>query len=321
MNHKQALTGHVLALATVMVWGTTFISTKVLLRSFTPVEILFIRFVIGFIALMAAYPHRMKLTQRKHELYFAAAGLSGVTLYFLMENIALTYTLASNVGVIVSVAPFFTAIAAHIFLDGEKLKPPFFIGFLAALAGICFISFSGSTLKLDPIGDVLAVLAALDWAIYSILMKKIGALNYGTVPATRRTFFYGLIFMIPALVFFGFKPEAGALIKPVNLFNLLFLGLGASALCFASWNFALKLLGAVKTSVYIYLVPVITVICSFLMLHEPITPLALIGMLLTLLGLFISENRLPLRRKKTGGEKVLVGGESILAAGEDAGAD
>ncbi|MDD4599539.1 MAG: DMT family transporter, partial [Negativicutes bacterium] len=86
------------------------------------------------------------------------------------ENIALTYTFASNVGGIISIAPFFTAIFAHLFLDGEKLRWQFFIGFAVAIIGIFLISFNGSShLKLNPTGDILAVLAAMVWAAYSVL--------------------------------------------------------------------------------------------------------------------------------------------------------
>ena len=82
---------------------------------------------------------------------------------------------------------------------------------------------------------------------------------------------------------------AAALSRPVNLLNLRYLGLGASAACFVTWNFALRRLGAVKTSVYIYLVPVVTIFTSALVLHERITPLAALGTALTMLGLFLSE--------------------------------
>lgn len=293
MDRKKETFGHLLAIATVFIWGTTFISTKILLKAFTPIEILFLRFIIGWIALSLAYPHRLKIKDRKQELYFAGAGLSGITLYFLLENIALTYTFASNVGVIISIVPFFTALAAHLFLEGERLKLQFLVGFLIALAGVFLISFQGaSVLKLNPLGDILAVLAAAVWAIYSILTKKISEFQYHTVQTTRRIFFYGLIFMIPALFIFGFHPSITLLMQPINLFNIVFLGLGASAICFATWNMAVRILGAVKTSVYIYMVPVITVITSVLILHETITGLGVCGIILTMAGLFISENKL-----------------------------
>lgn len=286
-------TGHLFALATILIWGTTFISTKVLLVDFQPAEILFFRFIIGLLALFVVYPRRMKGTTIRQEFTFGAAGLCGVCLYYLLENIALTYTMASNVGVIISVAPFFTAILSHLFLkQDEKLRVNFFIGFIVAMAGIALISFNGSTLQLNPLGDLLALLAAFLWACYSILTRKISRFGYNTILTTRRLFFYGILFMIPSLFLFDFKLDLGRFTNVTYLLNIFFLGLGASALCFVTWNFAVKLLGAVKTSIYIYLVPVITVAASVLILHEPFTWMTGAGTVLTLAGLLLSESKL-----------------------------
>lgn len=290
--------GHLCALLTIIIWGTTFISTKVLLVDFQPVEILFFRFVMGLLALLVIYPHRLRNITHKQELTFVAAGLCGICLYYLLENIALTYTMASNVGVIISVAPFFTAILGHLFLKEEgKLRANFFIGFVVAIAGIFLISLNGSKLELNPVGDLLSLLAAFVWACYSILTKKISSYGYNTILTTRRVFFYGILFMIPALFLFDFHLDLDRFTNPVYLLNIIFLGLGASALCFVSWNFAVKILGAVKTSIYIYMVPVITVVTSVLILHEKITVLSVVGALLTLAGLFLSESKISLRKK------------------------
>lgn len=289
---NKSTAGHLSALLTIVIWGTTFISTKILLVDFKPVEILFFRFVMGLLALLAVYPHRLKKTTFRQEITFAAAGLCGICLYYLLENIALTFTLASNVGVIISVAPFFTAILSHIALKEEKPHAKFFIGFAVAMAGIFLISFNGSKMQLNPVGDFLALLAAVIWACYSVLTKKISGYGYNTILTTRRIFFYGILFMIPSLLLFDFKLELTRFANAVYLFNIIYLGLGASALCFVTWNFAVKVLGAVKTSVYIYMVPVITVVTSVLILHEKITVLSGIGSLLTLAGLFLSESRL-----------------------------
>ncbi len=288
MGNKTAL-GHLAALLTVTVWGTTFISTKVLLTYFQPVEILFIRFVLGFVVLCIAAPRRLRTTGWRQEVTFALAGLSGICLYYLLENIALTFTLASNVGVIISIAPFFTALLAHFILHAEALHRSFFFGFVVAIAGILLISFNGSQLALNPLGDLLAVAAAFVWAVYSLLTRRISRFGYPVLLATRRTFLYGLLFMIPTLFLFDFHPQLSALIHPTVLLNLLYLGLGASALCFVTWNFAVKELGAVKTSVYIYAVPVITVLTSALILQEPLTLLTGLGTALTLAGLVLSE--------------------------------
>ncbi len=289
MGNKR-LAGHLTALFTIIIWGTTFISTKVLLADFKPVEILFFRFVLGFAALILACPSRMKGVGRMQEITFVLAGLSGVCLYYLLENIALTYTMASNVGVIISVAPFFTAILSRLFLKSEgKLRANFFIGFVVAMAGVALISFNGSRLELNPEGDVLAVLAAFVWACYSVLTRKISSFGYPVILTTRRTFFYGILFMAPALFFFDFEMRLERFSDMTHLINILYLGLGASALCFVTWNLALKVLGAVKTSVYIYMVPVITVVTSVLVLREPVTWASLAGTILAVAGLFLSS--------------------------------
>ncbi len=262
MEHSNR-TGHLLAFATTMIWGTTFVCTKVLLAAFEPIEILFFRFMLGGIALCAAYPKRLRVRDKKKELLFFLAGLCGVTFYFLLENIALTHTLASNVGVIISVAPFFTALLSRIVFRVE----------------------------INPIGDLLAVGAAFVWACYSILTKKISTYGYKTVQTTRRIFFYGLLGILPILPFFKFELGLHRFLTPIYAANLLFLGLGASALCYVTWNVAVKVLGAVKTSVYIYLVPVVTVVTSILILHEKLTIVSLVGTVLTLLGLIVSERR------------------------------
>ncbi|MEK3737210.1 MULTISPECIES: DMT family transporter [Paenibacillus] len=292
MNQRKINTGHLLALLTILIWGTTFISTKILLKDFTPVEILFFRFLIGYFVLLLIYSRPIRTTSFKEELLFISAGLCGVTLYFLIENIALVYTLASNVGVIVSIAPFFTAVIAHFFLEEEKFRRQFIIGFLIALAGIILIGLNGSfLLQLNPIGDLLALLAPVVWAIYSVLMRKISVLKVHTIGATRRVFFYGLLFMLPALFLFDFQLGPSRFKEISNVAHLLFLGLGASALCFLTWNKAVGILGAVKTSVYIYIVPVITVAASALVLNEKITWAILTGTFLTLIGSYISERK------------------------------
>ena len=281
--------GHFMALFTIFVWGTTFISTTVLLEDFLPSEILFVRISIAILALTLARPKRLHMLSPKHEWYFAGAGLCGVTLYFLLENIALTYTYSANCSIILSTAPFFVALAVYWFLGGAAPSRWFFLGFVFAMLGIGLIALNGQQLHINPLGDLLCILAAISWAGYSIFVKKIDAHGYDTLLVTRRIFCYGLLFLLPCLPLVGFSPSVSALMKPVNLFNFLYLGLGASALCFVTWNTAVKRLGAVKTSVYIYVCPAVTIVFAALLLHDPILPMSLLGAGLTLLGLLISQ--------------------------------
>ena len=284
--------GHLLALMAVLVWGTTFISSKILLRSFATAEILFIRFVLGYLVLVLLCRKRIRAEGWKEERWYLLAGLSGVTLYYFLENQALVYTLASNVGVIVSSAPLFTVILAAIFLKEEKIGARFFAGFVCAMAGIVLISFQGGeSVELNPKGDFLAVTAAFWWGIYSVVLRKISAYQRNTLAVTRRIFFWGVVFMIPMFLGTGDLKHFDRIFQPVNFGNLLFLGIGASALCFAAWNYAVEALGAVKSSVYIYLNPVTTLIGAYLILGERITTAGAIGTVLTFAGLALSEKK------------------------------
>ena len=292
MPRRQKTLGHIAALLTILIWGTTFVSTKVLLQDFTPVTVLFTRFVIGYAFLWCLKPRWMPFSGWKKEFLFAGAGLTGVTLYFLLENIALTYTLASNVGIIGAVVPFFTALLAHFLIKGERFTPRFFLGFVAAFSGIFLIMANGAfVLELNPAGDLLALGAAFVWAVYSILMKKIGVNTSNMVTCTRRIFFYGIVMMVPALFLLPVNFDWDLFIRPVNAANLLYLGFFASALCFLAWSRVVEVLGAVKSSVYIYMVPVVAVIASALILGETLTWISITGILLTLCGVMISEYR------------------------------
>lgn len=286
---NPALTGHLLALSTMLVWGTTFISTKVLLTDFSPIEILFSRFFIGFFALIFLMPHFFSPKPLRHELTFAAAGFLGITLYFLFENVALTYTQAANVGVIIGTVPFFTAIVDRFFGSRQRLHTSFFIGFATAMCGIALMSLGSTQLQINPLGDLLALLASLTWAFYTLFIRRAGSYGYNTMQVTRRVFLYGIIFMLPFmyLLDFSFKPEA--YLTTVNLCNLLFLGLGASAICFFTWNYAVKLIGSVQTAPYLYVSPAVTAAAAVLILHEVITPRCFAGIVLAMAGLIISE--------------------------------
>ena len=115
MKREHQVTGHIAAIVTCLIWGTTFVSTKVLLQDFGPVDLLFSRFLLGYFTLWLMRPKKLR-TEKGQEIIFVGAGLCGVCLYYLFENIALTYTQASNVSVIVSTAPLKRRKITKIFL-------------------------------------------------------------------------------------------------------------------------------------------------------------------------------------------------------------
>jgi drug/metabolite transporter (DMT)-like permease len=313
---EKTAAGIILASASVLIWGITFVSTKYLLESFSALEILILRFIAAYIGLWIMSPHILQLEKKSQELLFVAAGLCGVTVYQFMENVAISFTSASNVSIIVSICPFFTAVIAQIFLHEKHLSIRFVVGFIVAILGVALVSLNGAVVfHLNPKGDFLALAAAVSWGFYSLFVSKINALGIPTIQATRRMFFWAIVCMIPIAVF-GYAVHGGnsasaavsanaglnqtAVIldaavnkmRFANLFNwvnLLFLGLGASAFCFVAWNKACSLLGTVRATIGIYLIPVVTVVFAFFALGEKITIMGICGALLTIFGLVLSE--------------------------------
>ncbi len=278
------------------VWGLTFVSTKVLLNYLNPIEILFARTALGFLALCLLRPRILRPQTRSHELLFAAAGLTGAFGYYLAENTALQFADASFVSVAVSTAPLFTAALGFAFLKEEGFGPRFVAGFVIAIAGIALISLREGPAHASPIGIALCLVAALAWAVYSIIIKRLSTYGYDTIAVTKRVFAWGLVYMVIMLVITGDLFPLATLGEPLVLGNLAFLGVLASAGCFVTWGYSVKHLGATAASAYIYLQAPITVVWAVILLGEPLTAAIVIGLVLVVFGLALSEG-LHIRRR------------------------
>lgn len=290
MNKKTL--GNLLALLTVLIWGTTFVVTKNLLNSFKPIEILLYRFSIAFLVLFVVYPKIFTVKKWNHELMFALAGLSGVAIYQFLENTALTYTTATNAAIITSMAPFFTAILSFWVLKDEGLTRRFVIGFIIGIIGVVLVSLNGIfILELNPFGDLLLVLAVFMWATYSVFTRIVSRYGYNMIQVTRRITMYGVIFIIPIYLFSHPEFSIDKILVLENGLSIAFLGFIASALCFSTWNIAIKHIGSVKTTIYIYAIPVVTVIFSAIFLEEKLTWMGIVGTILTIIGLLISTRK------------------------------
>lgn len=289
----SSLLGHTLALITAFVWGITFVSTKLLLESYSPLAIMVMRFTLAYIGLWIIHPHFYRPKSLRSEMNYFLAGLTGVTGYFFLENTALIYTTVSNTGLILASAPLFVALVAHFFTHDERFHTNLLTGFFVAVAGVALVIFNGQAyLKVNPLGDFLAVLAALIWAFYSLAIKRMDH-NLSAIFLTRRTFFYGILLGLAWLLATEGGLNLSYLSTKGNSYHLLFLGLIASGMCYVFWSLAIRAIGAIKTSNYIYLMPLFTMVASWLVLKESITPLMLVGGGCILLGVYITERGWP----------------------------
>lgn len=281
---------HILALATIAVWGTTFVSTKVLLtHGLTPPEIMFYRFIIAY-ALTWIFARKLWTDTWKDELLLAVAGFTGGTLYFLAENTAIDYSITSNVALVVCVTPVLTALLTSLCYK-ERITVRLVVGSVVSLLGVGFVVLNGTVLQIHPLGDALALVAAFAWAVYSVVVRRFDG-RYTTWFVTRKVFFYGIVTMIPFIAAgMGGGLHLERLAIPIVAGNVLSLSVVASMLCFYSWNLVLEKLGTVRASNYMYTQPLVSLACSVAILGEPITHIALLGTVFILVGIYVAERR------------------------------
>lgn len=289
---KSNMIYHITAVITVLIWGSTFVSSKVLiLHGMTPEEIFTVRFLIAYFCIWLFSPRRLFSDDWKDEARMVLLGITGGSVYFVTENNALSLSYVNNVSFIVCTAPLLTTLLAIALFRDVHATWKIITGSLLALLGVGMVIFNGHfVLHLSPLGDALALSASLCWAVYSLLLRGVSG-RYGAVFITRKVFFYGLVTMIP---FFIVKPWAfplSHLTEPVVAGNLLFLGFVASFLCFFLWSWVTKKIGALKTANYVYINPISTVIVSAVFLHEKMAPIAVVGSLCILAGVFIANKQ------------------------------
>ena len=293
LQPKPTLGVYIAAFLIVVIWGCTFVQTKVLINAgLRPDEIFALRFVIAYLLMLPFSGRRLFLDSPRDELTALLLGLSGGSLYFIVENYALAYGYCSNVSLIVCLTPLITALIVGWRYPAERLGKAGAVGSLLALAGMSMVVFNGNfVLKLSPLGDILAFAACLCWALYSLLIKQLGA-RYSNMLVTRKVFGYGLVTIFPLLLWrgmnYGIILDGGVAVWG----NILFLGCVASMLCFLGWNWCLARLGTVRATNFLYLNPVIAIVSSALVLGERVTWIAVLGAVLILSGLiYIDRHR------------------------------
>jgi len=289
MEQKSKVFAHIIALITIIAWGSTFIASRFMLDYFTPLQVMTMRFVIAYIVLWIMKPKLMPLIW-KDELIFLLMGLSGCSIYFITENTALTITSTSNVSILVASSPILTALLAHLFTKDERIKSNTIVGFIIAFIGVAFVVFNGTfILKLNPLGDLLAFGSALSWAVYSIILKNV-VNRYDNILLIRKIMFYGILTAAPFLFIEGDSFDYEALLNPKILISLLFLGIIGSGICYLTWNISVKRLGIITTNSYIYVIPFVTMILAAILLKEQITTIGVLGAILIISGVVITSS-------------------------------
>ena len=296
-GESPKLVYHLAALLIVLAWGVSFVSTKVLLdNGLRPAEIYIYRFLLAYLLVLCVCHKRMFSNSLRDELLFATCGLCGGSIYFIAENTALEYTLVSNVSLITAISPLLTTFLIGMIYKSERPSKGIYIGSIVALLGVACVIFNSSfVVKMNPIGDLLSFAAALSWAVYSLVLRKLNAL-YSIMFISRKTFFYGVLTALPYMFTEPQITSPTVLLQADVWPHMLFLGVFASMIAYVIWAQSVKHLGAITASNYIYLQPIVTLIASVIILSETITIVGYLGCALILGGLWLGDY---LTRKKS----------------------
>ena len=309
--------GWLMTALVILFWGVTFASTRVLLEDFSALEIQVIRFALAWLVLwLAGRRAKSGFRSWRDEALFASMGFTGVALYQFLENCAIYYTNASNVAILVSFGPVVTAVLAWLLTGDKSLSPRFTLGALVAVTGVALVSLNGVVnFQMRPLGDMMAVGAMVSWGVYSVLIDKANQRGIPQMEAVRRAFFWSLVIIAPLAVWgateSGFYALDGSFsvtldlaenierfTRPLNIMNLAFLGVLASAACFVMWNRACKALGVVRTTVGLYLTPIVGVMFAALFLGEKLTAMSAVGGVLIIAGVVLATIRFAGKEKR-----------------------
>ncbi|WP_339995617.1 DMT family transporter [Priestia aryabhattai] len=295
------------AIMSISFWGISFVSTKAVLDKLDPYTLLVLRFGIGALFLLVLlvlkrYPLNIPL---KYIPHLIVLGILGVFVHQVIQATALLTINASAAGWIISFSPVFTVILSVFFLH-EKMTLLKASGIIVAIIGVLLVTTSSNQHSLQlpvNIGYLLMILSTLNWAIYSVLLKKLNI----QLPSLVVTFYMCLIGFTLTTPFFVRNKgwEIMPFLTSVEWAHLLFLGVFVSGVAYWYWAKALEVLEASQVSVFLYLEPVATLITAVLLLREKIIPVSILGGIIIIVGVIVANGRLltflrylPWRNKK-----------------------
>lgn len=283
------------ALFAVIVWGASFIATKIALLDISPITIVWLRFLMGVIILGIAVVMQKQFTwpAKKEWAYFALLGFLGITFHQWLQSNGLKTSEAGTTAWIVSTTPVFMALLGWILLH-EHLGWLKSLGILLAFLGVLVVVSKGNLRSISigrfgAPGDILILISAVNWAVFSALSRR----GLKSHPASLMMFYvmsFGWLFT--SVLFLTTKgPGEISHLTPAGWSGVIFLGIFCSGLAYIAWYDALKALTSAETGVFLYIEPLVAVVVAFFILGEPILPASLLGGAIILFGVWLVNRR------------------------------
>lgn len=283
--NKQTVYGHILAISSVAIWSSLYVSSEYLLQLFSPSFLLMLQVIIGLLITFVCKPSLVKLSFQQ-EKFLLFSSLAGFVFYNLFINLSLSYTKAVNTSFLVTLAPLF--VLFYVLIDKRrKLSQIVWLGCLIAIVGSGLINFDDG-LSLALFGDCLAVCAAAAWAVYTVLASSRCLQNIDETVKIQRMLIYALPLAIVNWLFVGHQlPSVNLFLSIKVLANLLLVSAFSTAICYLMWNASVSKTSAESVSQYVYLTPIFTVTTAMLFTNYTLTIQVLSGGFLVVLGIYL----------------------------------
>lgn len=281
----------------IIIWGASFVATKIILREMTPIMVVWIRFGMGvvFLGMAMGLRKQWKLPSWRSAFYFALTGFLGITFHQWLQSTALQTTEAATSAWIVSTSPIFMALFGWVLLR-ERFNPTMLLGLVLATIGLVGVVSKGdwgqfALGKFGSWGDFLMLISAANWAVFSALSKP-GLQKY---PPTQMIFLvmaWGWLFTSLLLIsVHGWRPLMN--ISWQGWSSLVFLGIFCSGLAYLFWYDGLQAVPVVQVGAFLYFEPLVTVVIAALLLREKITWVSILGGGLILYGVWLVNRNEP----------------------------
>lgn len=271
-------------------WSFSFIWTRVAILSFPPMTLITLRLIIASVLLfvVAMVSGKFQKLRRKDFKLFLLLAFFEPFLYYVGETFGLTMVESTLAAVIVSTIPLFAPMLAFLILR-ERIGWANIVGIVISLVGVFFVIYQpGGGFSANPWGVALLFLAVFAAICYATTLRKIST-YYSTLNVIFYQSFIGLFFFIPTFFLTDFSTVMSIHVSKESLLALIMLSVFASVVAFVLFAGAVREVGVTRTNVFVNLIPVFTAILSWLILDEIITVSKWFGILIVVLGLFISQ--------------------------------
>lgn len=280
------------AVLSMLFWGLSFVWFKIVVEYYNPITIIFLRLLIsgGFMLLFLFFTRTFQRIKSKHLKYFFLLSFTQPFCYFLGESFGLTTVSSTVASVIIATIPLFSPFAGY-YLAREKISNTVIFGLLFSFIGILFMLFNRNlSLSADPKGVLLLFFAVFSAVAYSVVVRKITD-EYNPVTIITYQNLIGAAYFLPLFFIFDFNHFIQ--VKPTKelVIAMLQLSVFASTLAYVFYIIAIKEIGITKSNIFTNLIPVFTGVFSYFVLDEVFTPLKILGILLVLIGVIVSQSK------------------------------